>query len=141
MTIDANMCSSTLQGAAPSTVWFGPTDDVTESRRPDDGRFTRIRAADLRDATRKSARSRETVTGPQAVLIDIDVILDDNAGEALRKYDAINSRSRANLATTLHYVGTPTGLAGLLSDICSLGIADGVVLVPVQMRPGLDGAD
>ncbi|MBE1551767.1 hypothetical protein GGC64_005854 [Mycobacterium sp. OAS707] len=141
MTIGANIRSSTVQGAGPATVWFGPTADVTESRICDESRLRRIRASDLRDAARKSARYRETVPGPQAVLIDIDVILDDDAGEALRTYDEIDSRSRANLSSKLHYVGTPTGLAGLLSDINSLGIADGVVLVPVQVRPGPDGAD
>jgi hypothetical protein len=122
-------------------VWFGPSGECITHRPPDEESCTRIRASDLRDATRKAARSRGTESAPHAVLVDIDVILDHDASEALRRYDEIDARSREKLATTLHYVGTPAGFAGLLSDIRSLGIADGVVVIPVHLSLEFHGAD
>jgi hypothetical protein len=140
MTIETSRRPVALQGTVTATVWCSPPDGVGESRSLDDDHFTRIRAADLRDAMKKTARTRADLAGQRAVLIDIDVLVDDDASEAFRQYAEINARAPGILATTLHYVGTPAGLAGLISDIRSLNIADGVVLVPVQLRPSPDAA-
>jgi hypothetical protein len=140
MTIETSLRPVALQGRLTATVWCSPPNGVGESRSLDDDRFTRIRAADLRDAMKKTARSRADLAGQRAVLIDIDVLVDDDASEAFRQYAEIDARTPGILATTLHYVGTPAGLAGLISDIRSLNIADGVVLVPVQLRPSPDDA-
>ena len=140
MTIDTSTRGSTVRDQSPYAVCFAATGDVAEDPSQDDKPCTRIRAADLRDAMRQSARSRDNSTRDAAVLIDIDVIIDDDAGEALRRYDRIDPRLRVELATTLHYVGTPAGLAGLVSDIRRLNIADGVVVVPVHQSPEQDAA-
>lgn len=140
MTIHPSVQALALRrGTVTATVWSNQPDGVGQGRSLDDERFTRIRAADLRDAMKKTARSR--ADGQRAVLIDIDVLVDDDASEALRQYAEIDAQAREILATTLHYVGTPAGLAGLISDIRSLNIADGVVLVPVQARASKDDAD
>ena len=40
-------------------------------------------------------------------------------------------------AETVHYAGTVEGLAGLISDIASAEVADGVTLIPASPRQDL----
>jgi alkanesulfonate monooxygenase SsuD/methylene tetrahydromethanopterin reductase-like flavin-dependent oxidoreductase (luciferase family) len=88
----------------------------------------RIQAADLRDAARKSSaiRAEAAERGAQRpeILLDVEVTIDRDAASALRVWDSRSERDSA-----LRYVGTPRGLAGLISDVRRLDIADGVVLV------------
>jgi hypothetical protein len=38
----------------------------------------------------------------------------------------------------LRYVGTPRGLAGFIADVHTLGIADGVTLLPLRAADNAD---
>jgi hypothetical protein len=82
---------------------------------------SRIQAVDLRDAERKARALR--ADGADEVYLDIEVFVAADALAALRSADHAQSSSG-----TMRYVGTPKGLAGLIADIRTLGIADGVVL-------------
>ena len=41
-------------------------------------------------------------------------------------------------AETLRYAGTPRGLAGFIADLHTLGIADGVTLLPLRAADNAD---
>ncbi|WKG03172.1 hypothetical protein [Mycolicibacterium sp. HK-90] len=91
----------------------------------------RISAVDLQDAQRRAAIQR--VAAPeQPVLLDIEVLIDRDTRAA---FDAL---SAAPASSALRYVGTPRGLAGLIADVQRLGIADGVVLKPLNDSPVTD---
>jgi hypothetical protein len=85
----------------------------------------RIRAVDLRAVAQRVAAVRDE--HPDAVVVvDIDVMIADEAQSAR----AMLARLGSERGDTLLYVGTPSGLAGLVADIHALGIADGAVLLP-----------
>lgn len=90
------------------------------------GAAERVRAADLGEIWRKSARLRRERPDVD-VVADIDVVIaaDARTARALLDHAACESADR-----TMLYVGTPAGLAGLIADIHALGIADGAVLIP-----------
>ncbi len=91
------------------------------------GPSVRIRGVDLRDVAHRASAVRAAQPAVD-VLVDIDVLVDENAAAA-------RERLRASGITpprdTLVYIGTPAGLAGLVADIHALGIADGAVLRPL----------
>lgn len=87
------------------------------------GNIVRVRGVDLRDVSHKATDARQDRPGA-AVLVDIDVTIAADARTA-REMFADSAPSDALL-----YVGTPAGLAGLITDIHTLGIADGAVLIP-----------
>jgi alkanesulfonate monooxygenase SsuD/methylene tetrahydromethanopterin reductase-like flavin-dependent oxidoreductase (luciferase family) len=91
-----------------------------------DGTAERIRAVDLGDIWRKSARLRRERPDVE-VVVDIDVVIaaDARTARALLGTPVGDGEDHALL-----YVGTPSGLAGLIADIHALGIADGAVLIP-----------
>lgn len=93
-----------------------------------DARGVRVKAADLRDATRRSEAIRAESTEP--VLLDIEVLIDRDARVALAAFDALPPSS-----DRVRYIGTPRGLAGMIADVRALGIADAVVLVPLADCP------
>jgi len=113
----------------------------------------RIRATDLRDATRKSAaiRAEAEDRGEKTpeIFLDVEVIIDRDAATA---FTTLDSRpTPIGSPAPLRYVGTARGLAGFISDVQRLGIADGVVLVTDaedqvvglmldEMAPGLGAA-
>jgi alkanesulfonate monooxygenase SsuD/methylene tetrahydromethanopterin reductase-like flavin-dependent oxidoreductase (luciferase family) len=86
----------------------------------------RVRAGDLGDVWRKSARLRRDRPDVD-IVADIDVVIatDARTARSLTGVAAVDSAE-----DTMLYVGTPSGLAGLIADIHALGIADGVVLIP-----------
>jgi len=91
-----------------------------------DGAAERVRATDLGEIWRKSARLR--LEHPDVdIVADIDVVIAADARTARALLDGVvdENGDRAML-----YVGTPSGLAGLIADIHALGIADGAVLIP-----------
>lgn len=100
-------------------VWDG--DDCAE----------RIRGVDLSDIARKSARLRRERPDLD-VVADIEVVIAPEASSARAMFSPVNDES---VSHTLLYVGTPAGLAGLITDIYALGIADGAVLIP--QAPGV----
>ena len=99
------------------------------------GNVIRVRAADLREAGKIRDRIRiEAVSegrDPDAVtvLVDLEVLVDPDA-RAARRHARIEGTARREPGT-LSYVGTPEGLGSLIADIHSVGLADGVTLVPV----------
>lgn len=93
----------------------------------------RVRAADLRSLASRVADIR--IDSPDAeIVVDIDVMLAHEAAAARRALAAKGGHD----GRTLLYVGTPTGLAGLIADIHALGIADGAVLQPLDDEGVLD---
>ncbi|GAY15562.1 hypothetical protein [Mycobacterium sp. shizuoka-1] len=86
----------------------------------------RVRGDDLGDLARKSARVRRDRPDVE-VVADIDVVI---AAEAWAARAMMADDSSETQERTMLYVGTPTGLAGLVADIHALGIADGAVLIP-----------
>jgi hypothetical protein len=93
-----------------------------------DQRTVRVAASDLQQA--RKARARIRARGEDvAVILDITVAV---AG------DFRSARSVLGPADhTVHYAGTVDGLAGLISDIASADVADGVTLIPASPRQDL----
>ncbi|WP_431233047.1 hypothetical protein ACQ856_27695 [Mycolicibacterium psychrotolerans] len=112
-----------LSRRAPLRLGVARDDDVRWYR---DTPAERIRGVDLGDVARKSARAR--ITHPdRGVVADIDVVIASDAATARGLVDGSFDESAGK---TIVYVGTPAGLAGLIADIYTLGIADGAVLIP-----------
>ncbi|NIL74653.1 MULTISPECIES: hypothetical protein [Rhodococcus] len=101
----------------------------------------RLRARDLGDAQRQYARVRrereDSGAGPSevAIILEIDIHIADDARTARRELAA----AVACDSTTVTYVGTGPGLAGLITDIASASVADGVLLRPVVESASDDG--
>jgi urease gamma subunit len=88
-----------------------------------DQRTVRVAASDLQQARKARARIR---AGGE----DVAVILDITVAVAS---DFRSARSVLGPADhTVHYAGTVDGLAGLISDIASADVADGVTLIPAS---------
>ncbi|WP_157978611.1 MULTISPECIES: hypothetical protein [Nocardia] len=104
----------------------------------------RIQAPDLVEAAQRSAHVRtaaESAGGPAtvSVLVEIAVMIARDAPAArdrLARLDAYLEQPW--IPDSLSYVGTPTGLAGLLTDLHSVGVADGVVLQPMLLPEVLE---
>jgi hypothetical protein len=93
-----------------------------------DRRTVRVAASDLQQARKACARIRAQGEDV-AVILDITVAV---AG------DFRSARSVLGPADhTVHYAGTVDGLAGLISDIASADVADGVTLIPASPRQDL----
>jgi hypothetical protein len=90
--------------------------------------FVRIRAADLRDAQRQSARARaDSGVAGCTVFVDVEVLVETDVRAALVAADQLGQPS-----ASVRYVGTPHGLAGFIADLHTVGIADGVTLIPLR---------
>jgi alkanesulfonate monooxygenase SsuD/methylene tetrahydromethanopterin reductase-like flavin-dependent oxidoreductase (luciferase family) len=59
--------------------------------------------------------------------VDVEVLVETEVRAALQAAERVGPTSAA-----LRYVGTPQGLAGYIADLHTLGIADGVTLIPVR---------
>jgi hypothetical protein len=100
------------------------------------GGSVRIRATDLRGVAHQAAAVRDIQPGA-VVVVDIDVMIAHDA----RSARALLADAEWEPSNTLLYVGTPAGLAGLITDIHALGIAgiaDGAVLLPVAKEGVLE---
>lgn len=91
-----------------------------------DAAAERIRGVDLADIARKSVNRRRDQPDVD-VVADIDIVIAAEARTARAMLDASFDETRER---TLLYVGTPSGLASLITDIHALGIVDGAVLIP-----------
>jgi hypothetical protein len=91
-----------------------------------DQQIVRVAAADLQQARRVRARIR-------AGADDVAVILDVTISVAGDFCSAQHLAGPAD-AATVHYAGTVDGLAGLISDIASAEVADGVTLIAASPR-------
>lgn len=90
----------------------------------------RLTAPDLQQARRARARLRGD-GGEVAVILDVTVAV---AGDVRAAYASLGSDTTG---TGVRYAGTVSGLAGLIADIESAGVADGVTLVGVAPRQDL----
>jgi urease gamma subunit len=105
---------------APSGDWSELTDG--------DQRTVRVAASDLQQARR--ARARIRARGEDlAVILDITVAV---AGDFRSARTVLGPADH-----TVHYAGTVDGLAGLIADIETAGVADGVTLIGVSARQDL----
>jgi hypothetical protein len=92
----------------------------------------RVQATDLRDACQKVANIRAEVGNEVPTLLDVEVMIAQDSRSARTSLAILDSALRAaRRPASLLYVGTPSGLAGLIADIHTLGIADGVILRPL----------
>ena len=125
---------STYAGNA-CTALLATTGDPAASQPAE--RCVRIQAVDLRQAGRKSAMLRADAAArdcpPPPVLVDIEVLIDRDAASARNMLAQLDATfAITGPPRSLRYIGTPTGLAGLIADIHILGIADGVMLLPLM---------
>lgn len=110
----------------------GQWSELTDGAEP----AVRVSAEDLSQARRARARIRSG-SGDIAVILDVTVAVADDFRSARRELDTVDG---------VHYVGTVDGLAGLIADIETAGVADGVTLIaasPTQdvRAVGLDVID
>ncbi len=89
-----------------------------------DRQAVRVAARDLQQARRKRAQVR-------AGRDDVSVILDIVVAVAA---DFRSALAAVDTSGTVHYAGTVDGLAGLVGDIVSAGVADGVTLIAASPR-------
>lgn len=81
--------------------------------------MVRLAADDLQQARRARTRLRDD-DGEVAVILDIKVAVAADVRSAYARLDGSDG---------VRYAGTVNGLAGLIADIESAGVADGVTLV------------
>ncbi len=91
--------------------------------------IVRVAAADLQQARRVRARIRAGADDV-AVILDVTVAVAGDFRAAHQALDALDDTG----AVTVHYAGTVEGLAGLIADIASAEVADGVTLIPASPR-------
>ncbi|MCZ4562832.1 hypothetical protein O4160_18475 [Rhodococcus sp. IEGM 1401] len=91
----------------------------------------RIQASDLRESQQHRARLRaEAVDRGEsadstAVFLDLEIHIAADARTARREFAALDAPSSPS---SIRYVGTPAGLASLISDVTAADVADGVTL-------------
>jgi hypothetical protein len=93
----------------------------------------RLRAVDLSMATAAYRHSRAQGGHGGPVLLEVEVVLASTAREARVTYRDLALAPRDARSNYL-YVGTPAGLSGLVADIGAAGVADGVILIPLDDR-------
>ncbi|WP_068155612.1 hypothetical protein [Rhodococcus phenolicus] len=127
-----------LAGSSGPHYWA----DLTAGRTGEDSldlsasqpNVVRIRATDLRETRKARDRVRAELVAegrdPDSVtvLVDLEVVVASEARNARKQYAQLDDPRATD---TLSYVGTPQGLAGLIADIHSTHVADGVTLVPL----------
>ncbi|MCG7594435.1 hypothetical protein ACXYX3_23400 [Mycobacterium sp. C3-094] len=91
--------------------------ELTDSEQP----VIRVSAPDLQRARQVRSRIRSG-PGNAAVILDVTVAV-------ARDFRAARAAFGDQSADTIRYAGTVAGLAGLLADISSAGVADGVTLI------------
>ena len=115
-------------------AWTEITDGSPADNASPHETLRRIHAADLRESQqiRLRARSEAIAAGDDAdsvaVFLDVEIWIADDARTARREFAA--SKGPA-VPSSIRYVGTPSGLAGLIADIGAAAVADGVTLIPV----------
>lgn len=130
---------ATAKTCPPGSTPTGWTDLTADAGAPSSTPATvRIQAADLRQAQTmtRQLRLREAEAGrdPHAliVLVDLEFLIASEARSARAELSAGNSGlHHPDRSATIRYVGTPSGLAGLISDIRAASVADGVTLIPL----------
>lgn len=90
----------------------------------------RIRAVDLQMATAAYNEARIDGSG-DTVLLDVEIVLATTAREARIAFSKLALAPRGAQSNFL-YIGTASGLAGLVADIGAARVADGVTLIPLD---------
>jgi hypothetical protein len=103
----------------PTGHWSELTDGVEPA--------VRVVAADLSQARRARARIRAE-SDDVAVILDMTVAVADDFRSARGELDSVDG---------VRYAGTVDGLAGLIADIHTAGVADGVTLIAASPRQDL----
>lgn len=94
----------------------------------------RVTAGDLQQAARARARLRGA-DAEVAVILDVTVAV---AGDVRAAFAQLGPAALGSEdARGVQYAGTVSGLAGLLADIETAGVADGVTLVGASSPEGL----
>ncbi|OAN42460.1 hypothetical protein A4X20_01880 [Mycolicibacterium iranicum] len=104
-------------------------DDGVSELTAGDQQIVRVAAPDLQHARRLRSRIRADANDV-AVILDVTVAVAGDFRSAQQVLDPLADFD----ATTVHYAGTVDGLAGLIADIASAGVADGVTLIPASPR-------
>lgn len=94
-----------------------------------DQQIVRVAAPDLQQARRVRARIRAGADDV-AVILDVTVAV---AGDFRAARQVLGPLEDVD-ASTVQYAGTVDGLAGLIADIVSAEVADGVTLIPASPR-------
>lgn len=86
-------------------------------------------APDLATAQRERRRLLSgSVSSPTSVLLRVEALVAESADRAFAMWED-SQIAKSSEVTTVRYVGTPIGLAGLISDVVVADVADGVVVV------------
>jgi alkanesulfonate monooxygenase SsuD/methylene tetrahydromethanopterin reductase-like flavin-dependent oxidoreductase (luciferase family) len=99
--------------------------------------IVRIEVSDMREAQRQRLLVREARAweghdpDETAVLVDVEVVLADNASDARRQLAELGGWAREGSRPALRYVGTPVGFAGLIEDMFVAHVCDGVTAIPL----------
>ncbi len=112
---------------AKKPLRLGVADGDTRRLNDAPGDVIRVRAEDLRALADRVRAVRQEHPG-RDVVVDIDVVIAREASEA--RAALANAGDRPDQGT-LRYVGTATGLAGLVADLHALGLTDGAMLIPL----------
>ena len=94
----------------------------------------RVSASDLKQASRIRRRVRADDDGV-AVILDVTVAV---AGDFRSARTALDEAGTAGSDGTVRFAGTMEALVGLIADIGSAGVADGVTLLAASPRQDLD---
>lgn len=113
----------------------GEWTELTQSATDSKAAIVRITAPDLRQA-RQIALAVHEQTGADgqavAVFLDLDVHVARDARTARSELATLSSTGSDS---RVRYIGTVSGLSGLLNDIAAVGVADGVTLLPLNNQP------
>ena len=101
----------------------GQWSELTDGAEP----AVRVSAEDLSQARRTRTRIRAG-SDDIAVILDVTVAVADDFRSARSELDSMDG---------VHYAGTVDGLAGLIADIETAGVADGVTLIAASPRQDL----
>ena len=101
-----------------------------------DASVVRIKASDLREAQKTTEHLHDSATHANgerpSVLLDVEILLAEDARAARAELALLDAGLCVpEPPSTIRYVGTPKGLAGLIADITVVGVADGVTLIPL----------
>jgi hypothetical protein len=125
-----------LTASAPGVEALDPTafPDTVRRVRADDLRVAQRIRAGIRAEAEAAGRDPDSVS----VVLDIETLLAADASAALRRLAELDARTQPTAASSVRYIGTPTGLIGLIADLRAVEVADGVTLRPLDQSETLD---
>ena len=100
-----------------------------------------IKSPTLSDAQTLARRLRSTITKDAdtkqeiTIMLVIEAAIAESASAARSRLAELDSQLREpHPAQTYRYVGTPSGLTGLVEDIHRAQVADGAVVIPLENK-------